>query len=166
MKKHLILAAVLATSSAQAGDIAFTGLGHVFSLPVCSILPGAECSSYLFAEGAVERYCAERPTGPIRVVGHSMGTGGATTFVKGLAACGLKVDAVVLFDPMVHPFGMPAGTRVLSLYSASSAGHAEGHADAALVGGDHFSITMREDLRERARAFLFATPKKITKGAR
>lgn len=161
-RTSLALALSCIAASAHARDIAFTGFLHVPSLPVCSILPGAECINYLAVDAPIERYCRDRPTGAIRVLGHSMGGGAATTFVKALAACGLKVDAVALFDPMIHPFDMPAGTRVIVFYSASSAGIGEGHPDAIFVGGDHISMTGRPDIRERARAFL--TPRRMAKG--
>lgn len=148
------LAALLAVP-AQAKDIAFTGFGFIFSPGVCSMVrSGGECTSYLLADGAAERYCRERPQGSIRVAGHSMGAGGATTFVKAVVACGLKVEAVVLLDPMVWPFGLPKGVRVKVFCTPSSGGICEGRPEARRAGGLHITMASDSAVRDEVARFF------------
>lgn len=148
-----ILAASLTASDSNAGETYFTGLGHVFSLGICSVGPG-DCRTHLSVESYIEETCAARPKDSIRLAGHSLGASAAMRAVHGLAECGVKVDAVAMLDPMIHPYDMPRGTRWLALYSAPYWGVGEGKPGAIYVGGGHIELAHSPSILRRVRAFL------------
>lgn len=143
----------LGCAAPMAEEIYFRGLGEVFSLGVCSVGPG-ECRSFLSVEAEIRRLCDNPPRGPVRVVGHSLGASAALRAVHGLADCGVKVDAAALLDPMTHPYDIPRGTRILSIYSTTYAGVGEGRRGARFYPGGHIAIANDANVLAEVRAFL------------
>jgi hypothetical protein len=151
----LVLAACTNPASAKADrEIYFTGLGHIFSVGICTIGPGS-CISHAWVESTIQQVCKEKPAS-VSVVGHSLGASAAIVFVNAVTKCGVKVKSAVFLDPMTHPkaFGIPKGVRTLTIYSANFAGIGEGHADAEYYGGEHIGMAFDPYVLNRARKFM------------
>ena len=156
---HTLAAAAISlaalTAPARAEEIYLTGFGHVFSLGICSIGPG-RCVSYLFVESTIADLCQNKAGDPVRVVGHSMGASAAIKLAREVSACGRRVEAAAFLDPLVHPkaYGLPRGTRSLTLYSPGFAGAGEGQADAESYAGGHIGLAFDPGVHARVRVFL------------
>jgi hypothetical protein len=151
----LLLASCTAPAFAkEEREIYFTGLGHVFSVGICTIGSGS-CISHAWVENTISQVCKEKPAS-VSVVGHSLGASAAIVFVNAVTACGVKVKSAVFLDPMTHPkaFGIPKGVRTLTIYSVNFAGIGEGHADAEYYGGEHIGMAFDPYVLSRARKFM------------
>lgn len=146
-------AAAMLCAPACASEVYLTGFGHIFSVGICGIGPG-RCSSYLAVEAVAQEICASPPREGLKIAGHSMGASAAIRLAHMASACGVKVKAVALLDPLAHPYDMPKGARVLTIYSPAFAGIGEGKADAERYGGPHITMTFDPALRDRVRSFF------------
>jgi hypothetical protein len=151
----LVLASCTNSAFAKAErEIYFTGLGHVFSVGICTIGSGS-CISHAWVESTIAQVCNEKPAS-VAVVGHSLGASAAIVFVNAVTKCGVKVKSAVFLDPMTHPkaFGLPKGVRTLTIYSVNFAGIGEGHADAEYYRGEHIGLAFDPYTLNRARKFI------------
>lgn len=149
----LFAAGLAATAPLRSEEIYFRGLGEVFSAGICSVGPGA-CRSFLSVESEIERLCAAPAKGPVKLAGHSLGASAAMRAAHGLAECGVRVEAVVMLDPMIHPYDMPRGTRWVALYSAPYWGVGEGKLGAEYIGGSHVGLANSPAVLRRVRLIL------------
>lgn len=152
IKRSLLACALLACAPARAEEVYFRGLFEVFSVGVCAIGPG-RCVSYLSVESIIDDLCTSRPRS-VAIAGHSLGASAAIRAVQGLKACGVRVKAAAFLDPMVHPYGIPKGTKTLVIYSPAFAGSGEGHSDATKYPGGHIGLAFDPAIRARVRALF------------
>ena len=124
---------------APAEEVYITGLGHIFSLGVCSLGSG-RCVSYLFVESVIADLCQRKAR--VKVAGHSMGASAAIKLVREVSACGGKVEAAAFLDPLTHPgdYNLPKSTRTLTLYSPGFYGPGEGKPGAVRYHGTHIGM--------------------------